>query len=548
MNAGGPRAVLATADGRAIERSRASLSSAGWTMVSRGTGLLRAATVAAVLGATYLGNTYQALLVLPNFAFGLITGALFGSLLVPSLVERLDRGDRHGAEELAGAFLGLLLVGAAMLTALTIAAGDAVLALLSVTVDDPALAAAQRDAGWLLLVTLMPQLLLYVIAATASAVLTAHGRFAVAAAAPALENAGIIVTLAAAAMLFATGTEVAEVPRGELLLLGLGTTAAVALHAGVVWWYAARVGLRIRPRAGWRAPAVRGVLGLLRPSLAYTVLETVPLWLVIVVANGVPGGVVVFWLAFNFVQLPLAIGARPIATTFLPALSRLRHGGALAAFRDELGTALRLASFVTIPSAVAFVVLARPFGDAIAVARLAEAPDAVEMLALALAGMAIGLVGRATFVILTDAAYALGDAVSPVLANGVRATLVVAGVLVATALEGGVAVVLTLALAVAAGDVAGAGYLRRRLRRGLPAGGAAAGSLWRTVLSALVMAIPAAGLAFGLSATIGEVPAIAAASIVGIVVYLALQKRLGAPELEFFSRGVASFMPSRRIA
>ena len=545
MTAVGVPAGLRTAEG-AIERSRASLAVAGWTLVSRGTGFLRAAMVATVLGATYLGNTYQALMVLPNFAFGLLTGALFGSLLVPSLVDLLDRGDRSGAESLAGAFLGLLLLAGLVLVGVTIAAAEIVLGLLSAAVADPSLAAAQRDAGWLLLVTLMPQVLLYVLAATATAVLMAHGRFALASAAPALENAGIIVTLALTALLFATGAEVGEVPRAELLLLGLGTTAAVGLHAGLVWWHAARSGTRLRPRAGWRDPQVRAVVRLLRPSLAYTALETIPLWLVIVVANAVPGGVVVFWLAFNFVQLPLAVGARPIATTFLPSLSRLRHSGALAEFRDELDAAIRLAAFVTIPSAVGFVVLARPLGDALAVASLADAPSAVALLAVALAGMAAGLVGRATFVIATDAAYALGDPMGPVLANTVRAALVLTGVGIATTLDGAIGVLLTLAVADAIGDVVGAEVLRRRLRRRLPAGGPApTGGLARSWLAALVMAVPAGALAFGLAPVTGDVGAVVAAAVVGALTYAGVQRGLGAPELDFFARGLSSRGPGR---
>ena len=84
---------------------KASMAAAGWTIVSRVTGFARAATVAAVLGATYLGNTYQAINQFPNLAFGLLTGGLFGTLLVPSLVRQLDAGDREGAAQLAGGFM-----------------------------------------------------------------------------------------------------------------------------------------------------------------------------------------------------------------------------------------------------------------------------------------------------------------------------------------------------------------------------------------------------------------------------------------------------------
>ena len=70
----------------------ASLQVAGWTAISRVTGFIRAATVAAVLGATYLGNLYQALNVLPNLAFELLTGSLFTMLLVPRLVRHAVAG------------------------------------------------------------------------------------------------------------------------------------------------------------------------------------------------------------------------------------------------------------------------------------------------------------------------------------------------------------------------------------------------------------------------------------------------------------------------
>ena len=55
-----------------------SLSVAVWTLVSRITGVLRGITVAAVLGATYLANTYQFTNSLPNLVFyGLLAGSMF---------------------------------------------------------------------------------------------------------------------------------------------------------------------------------------------------------------------------------------------------------------------------------------------------------------------------------------------------------------------------------------------------------------------------------------------------------------------------------------
>ena len=72
-----------------------------WTLVSRSTGFVRAAIVAAVLGPTYFGNTYQATTQVPALIFEFLTGSLFASLLVPALVRALDGGGPAAVRRLA---------------------------------------------------------------------------------------------------------------------------------------------------------------------------------------------------------------------------------------------------------------------------------------------------------------------------------------------------------------------------------------------------------------------------------------------------------------
>ena len=68
-----------------------SLTVAAWTILSRVTGLARVAVVAAVLGPTYTGNTYQFTNSLPNLLYyGFLAGGLFSSLLAPALVRHID--------------------------------------------------------------------------------------------------------------------------------------------------------------------------------------------------------------------------------------------------------------------------------------------------------------------------------------------------------------------------------------------------------------------------------------------------------------------------
>src|SRR5215472_4942143 len=89
-----------------------SLSVAGWTIISRFTGVLRGITIAAVLGATFFANTYQFTNSLPNLVFyGLLAGSLFSSLLVPALVQHIDSGDQRAAARTAGGLLGTAMLG-----------------------------------------------------------------------------------------------------------------------------------------------------------------------------------------------------------------------------------------------------------------------------------------------------------------------------------------------------------------------------------------------------------------------------------------------------
>ena len=86
--------VPAPVDTASASVPRNSITVSAWTLVSRVTGFARVAVIAAVLGPTYFGNTFQAINQLPNLIiYGLLMGSLFSSLLVPSLAVLL--GERN---------------------------------------------------------------------------------------------------------------------------------------------------------------------------------------------------------------------------------------------------------------------------------------------------------------------------------------------------------------------------------------------------------------------------------------------------------------------
>jgi putative peptidoglycan lipid II flippase len=520
------------------------------TLVSRASGMVETIAVGAVLGATYLGNTYQAVNALPNIVYyQLLAGSLFASLLVPPLVRHVDDGDHRAAAELAGGFLGTLLLVGLALSALFVAAGPLIMRVLTLGVRDrPWIAAAQIHVGELFVLMFVLQISLYIVAGTGAATMNAHGRFALAAGAPAIENVGIVVVLGIAAVVFGTGTDIREVTNQELLLLGLGTTAAVGLHAAVEWLGARASGLALIPRAGWRDPEIRRVLRRIPPTLLYTGLAASQLVGVFIVADRVEGGLVAFQLALNFFYLPTAIVTWPIARALLPQLSRLHDAGAATDFRDELMRAVSLASFVAIPTGVAYAALAVPLAMAMTFGSLARG-DGVVWVAMSLAALAPGVVGECWFILGTYAFYSRRDVRTPVRSMVIRVATAFTGMALTWRFAEGRSILPALGLSLSIGSLVGAAHLWVRLSRTLPPGHR---QLWpsmcRTFVASVVMAVPAvltAAAINGLGSGEGwEAAAIVGATVVGLMTYLGVQVLWHAPELTLLKTSFLHLRPA----
>jgi putative peptidoglycan lipid II flippase len=510
-----------------------------WTTVSRTSGFVRVAVIAAVLGPTYIGNIFQATNSLPNLTYAALTGSLFSNLLVPPLVRHLDAGNRRAAERLARAFLSTALALFAVVAAVLVLAGPLVMRLLSVGVADSGAAASQRRIGYLLLIMFMPQLLMYAVVGTAEAVMNAHGRFALASAAPAIENVGIIGTMAATVMVYGTGNMLATPTTGQLLLLGLGTTSAVALHAAVQWWGARRVGVTLLPGRGWREPEIRSVMRRALPSLGYSTLDIVQPLGAIVVANRVPGGVIAFQFAYNLYALPYALGTRPFAVALLPRLSRLYHAREAQPFRDELVRGAALVAFLAVPAGVAFMVLAMPIAAAVSFGRMATGQGHV-LLALSIASLGPGIIGGTALMVGTCACYARNDATSPFRAVLLRAGVGVVGMGLAFAVPAGGGALFILGLTISVSELVAGSWLAVRLRR-LPSGRTPLlRPLLRTVAASMLMVGPAYLAADLLPALlpVGSGVAIVVATVTGSAVFVLVQSLWRSPELAQLAAGL----------
>jgi putative peptidoglycan lipid II flippase len=393
---------------RSISRSAAGMGVAA--AVSRAFGFARVLVIAAILGTTYLGNTFTSSNYVSNVLFELLAAGALSAVLVPTLVERLERGDQPEAERLAGSILGRALVALGVVTIAGVVAAPWLARLLASGVDSPSIAQQQRELATFLLRFFVPQVLLYALGTVAIAVLYAKRRFVITAIAP-IGNTILIVAGLVVFRLLADGSTGLDLSSAEKLTLALSGTLGVAAFVGIPTLALRRTGFRLRLRLGRGDAAVNRLMRLSGWAILQHAQIGLLLGAAIVLGNSVEGGTVAYQVAWVFFLAPYGVLAQPIHTAILPELSLDAVRNDLDAFARSLRWSLDAMAMLVVPVSAAMIALARP--GMIVVAFGEATGNGVDLLTAGVASLAIGLFPYGAFLLLARAYYALGDSRTP---------------------------------------------------------------------------------------------------------------------------------------
>jgi putative peptidoglycan lipid II flippase len=493
------------------------------TLASRGVGFVKVWVIAAVLGATYLGNTYQASSSVSNVLFELIAAGALSAVLVPTFVDLFRAGDDAEAERLASGVLGLALAVMAVVSVIGIVFATPIAKLLSSSAPNPHIEAQQVALSSFFLRFFVPQVLLYAIGTVATAVLFAKRRFVVVAIAP-IANTVVLVTTMGIFYALHGPDPTLDLTTAEKLVLAIGGTLGVVGFVGVPTVALLRSGFRLRARLGSVDRKLRRLLWLsawvaLQPDVA------VLLGAALVMGNQVAGGVVAYQFCFVAFLAPYAILAQPIHTTILPELTVDAGSGDMVSFADRLRWGLDGMSRLLLPVSAAYVALALPAMRILAVGNSRHDAD---LFAAALASLGVGLFTYGTFLFFARASYALGDSRTPAIIAGGSA-VVGAAVMVVGGLtfDSDTAKVAALGLGHSAAYFIGALVLGAVLRRRI-----GHGFFPRAFLPALAASVALGGLAWlvedliGPSGRLADVLLLAAIGVIGLGLYLLLLRML----------------------
>ena len=372
------------------------LTLGGWTLVSRGAGFARDVLMANYLGA---GAVADALLVaqsLPNMFRRFFAEGAFNTAFVPLYSKKLQAGEdaaafAQDAFNVMAWFLVLFsVVGTAAMPALVYAmaagfAGDARF--------DLAVAYGQIGFSYIFFVSLV---------ALISGVLVTRGRFTEAGFVPVLMNLTFI-----AAMLLAGrfGWDMGLTLAWTLPLTGL-------LQFTYTWHSARRAGQSFRLGLPRWTPDLRRLFIIAGPALLAGGVVQINLIVGRQVASQTEGAVA--WLAYadRLYQLPLGVVGIAIGTALLPALSRALSAGDATGGRDAFNRGTEFALALTLPAAVALVVIALPLCEVLYQRGAFTATDAANT-ALALAIYGAGLPAFVLQKVLQPLFYAREDTRRP---------------------------------------------------------------------------------------------------------------------------------------
>ncbi|MGH7040239.1 MAG: murein biosynthesis integral membrane protein MurJ [Stellaceae bacterium] len=512
----------------ALLRSAATVGS--FTLVSRLFGFARDILTAAVLGTGPVADAFFVALRLPNLFRSLFAEGAFSAAFVPlfagAVAENGPEAARRFAEDtlavLLTALLGFVLLGEILMPwVMTLIAPGFI-----------------SDPGKFALVIALaritfPYLLFIALVALAAGVLNSLDRFAAAAATPILLNLSLITALLLSRRFgWRDGHALAWAVGAAGLAQFLWLTVCVA-----------RAGLPLRLPRPRLTPQVRHTLALMAPGALGAGVTQINLLISTALASLLPSGSVSYlYYADRLNQLPLGVVGIAVGTAILPALSRQLRLGETAGAVATQNRGLELALFLTLPSAVGLIVLAKPL-LAVLFQRGAFGPAATAATAAALSAYAVGLPGFVLVKVLAPGFFARQDTKTPVkiaiLAMAVNLTLTLilmhplahVGIALATAVAGWVNALCLFAVLRRQRHFG----LDRRTRRNLPRVALAA-LLMGLVLVVLrgVLAGPLAGGPLGLR--VGALAALIGAGLasfalfallLGIFDWRTLRSRLG---------------------
>ncbi len=381
------------------------------TLLSRLLGLVREQVFAALLGAGFYGDAFATAFRLPNLLRDLFAEGALSAAFQPAFQAARKNEGFAAAQRLANLVATCLLV---VVSALVILGVIFAPQMVKIWATGFSFVAGKAELTVRLTRIMMPFLLLVSLAALAMGMLNAEGRFTPPALAPTLFNLTTALT-GLGLWLFGAGQS-----RVAATGWAIATLVGGALQLGLQLVPLYRSGYRFVLAWNWRDSHLRAVLKAMAPATIGLMATQVNILISTQFASTEQGATAWLYYAVRIMQLPIGMFGVAVGTVALQRAadkaSEADLAVALDGVRDTLRRGLRLVTFYSLPTAVAFYLLAEPILGVIYQRGAFSAAD-TQMTAVALRYYALGLIFYAAVKVVAPIYYALRLARVPVMAT-----------------------------------------------------------------------------------------------------------------------------------
>jgi len=370
------------------------------TLFSRISGLVRDVVMANILGPGALSDAFVVAFRIPNFLRRIFAEGAFSQAFVPVFAELTERNTDE-AKQFVNTTASILACVTFFLTVLGIVFASEIVSILAPGFkNEPEKFATTVNS----LQLMFPYLFCISLVAMSAGVLNTYNRFAVPAVTPVLLNVCLITAM--------------------LVLTPMLDHAAQALAVGVLVAGFLQLFFQIPSlvKEGYfpsfhldlQNPSVRRVFTLMLPTIFSVSVVQINMFVSMVLASRLETGSV-SWLYYSdrLMEFPVGVFGIALATVVLPSLSKKHAKGSSESFSAMLDWALRWVMVIAIPASLGLYLLATPLLATIFQHGEFSIRD-VEMSALALRAIAVGVSGFIFIKVLAPGFFAQQDTKTPV--------------------------------------------------------------------------------------------------------------------------------------
>ena len=374
-------------------------------VLSRVTGFVRETMLSWKVGLSWVQDAYNVAFTVPDLMYTLLVGGTISAALIPLLSSYIEKGEDEEGWKSTSTFINTIFIGMVVLCVLGVVLAPWIIPLVAPGFSQKS--PETKELAIKLMRILFPSVSFIMLAGICNGVLNSYKKFAAAAYGPSIYNLGCTLSI----LIFA------DVNSESMVKVAIGVACSAAVYFLFQLSFALGNIRLYRFVIDWSNRGFKKLIRQAIPSLLSSSIVQINVIIAIffVSLSLMEGNVSAYKNANTVWQLPYGIFAMGIGTAMLPTLSRKFAAGDFDEYRNILMKSMTSVLFLSMPSAVGFIILREPVIRAIFAWGGRFGEDKVPVVAEIMAVFSVAMITQSIVATMNRAFYARQDTKTPLM-------------------------------------------------------------------------------------------------------------------------------------